>query len=290
MNWNHYTWIIFLTRLYDMQNKIPNHFSQIVIVSKYELIKYVRGKKIHAMLGIAIIIPILLILIPEFLDSPDPEKVGSYLTTLLGVIFFIQVILVAFFGSGTLVSEFHDKTGYALFPNPILRTSIWIGKFIASTLISFFVIGCYYLVISIAAFYKYQSLPNEVFLSLSFSLVVITSLMGFAFLTSSIFRSSVGAVVTMIFLFIIILPMIDQLLMTLAETKPWYSPTFSSGIIKNILTVPYPIDLALGELPRGPFDFERFVPYVEQSLPVLALYSFVCGLCSLLLFRNKEMK
>lgn len=273
-----------------MERKIPSPFLQITIVAKYELLKYIRGKKIHTVLGIAIVIPLLLILIPEFLNLDDPENESLYIAGMLGVIFFLVVIIASFFGSGTLVSEFHDKTAYSLFPNPINRTSIWTGKFIAAEIVSFASIGIFYLVISVATFYKYGNLPSEIFISLLFSFVVATCIMSIAFFASSVFRSSMSAVVVVILLLIIMLPLIDQMQMNLAETKPWYSPSFSSGIIRHVLTVPYPIDLNPDELPKGPFDTERFVPYVNDSLIVFGAYIFVCSLSSLLIFKSKEMK
>lgn len=267
----------------------PSNFVQIKIVAKYEFLKYVKGKKIHAMLAMAVAIPLLLILLPEFFDSPDPEYGELYLFALLGPIFFIQVITVAFFGSGMIVSEFHDKTGFALFPNPINKTSIWFGKFIAAEIASFIIIAVYYLLISTATLYKYDELPNEVVGSLLFSFLVTTTLMCITFLASSTFHSPTSALVIIILLFIIVFPMIDQLV-PLAEIKPWFTPSFSSEVTQNILKVPYPIDLEEGKLPRGPFDSARFVPYVPESIFVQIMYLLISGICSIAIFNKMEMK
>ena len=84
--------------------------------------------------------------------------------------------------------------------------------------------------------------------------------------------------------------MIDQFLIALAEIKPWFTPSFSSGVITNIFKVPYPIDLEEGRLPLGPFDSARFVPYVAESILVLFLYLVVCATSSIAIFRRMEMK
>ncbi len=273
-----------------MERKIPNNFSQIIAVTKFELIKYLRGKKIHSIFGIVVAIPLLLILVPELLGAEDPETEVAYLTGLVSVIFFLIVIITSFFGSGTLVSEFHDRTAYVLFPNPINRTSIWTGKFIAAELVSFATIGIFYTVISVITFYKYENLPNEIFISLIFSFIVATSIMSIAFFASSIFRSPLSAVVVVILLLIVLLPLVDQLQINLADTKPWYTPSFSSGIIRHVLTVPYPIDVNPDELPRGPFDTERYVPYLDQSILVHGVFIFVCSISSLVIFKAKEVK
>ena len=200
------------------------------------------------------------------------------------------VIAVAFLGSGQIVSEFHEKTGYSLFPNPIKRHSIWFGKFISAEIVSFAVVSVYYAVISFAALYKYETLPVELLYSMLYSFVVVTALMSMAFLASTVFRSTMSAAVLVFLLFMLVFPISDGIVTTLVETKPLYSPSFASGIITNILMNPYPTEVIPGELPRGPFDFEMFVAYVDESLSVLFLYIVGCIGASLILFRIKEMK
>lgn len=269
--------------------EVPNQFKQICTIVKYELIKYIRGKKIHAIFGLSIFVSLLIVLTPVIFEIPLSETVVSYLQSPLNFIFYFIVIAVAFFGSNALVSEFHDKTGYTLFPNPISRTTIWFGKFIGAEIMSFSVIGVYFGVISFSALYNYEKLPFELLLSLLFSFIVTTAIMSIAFLISASFRSPTGAVVTVFLLFILVFPIIDQIVMTFAEIKPWFSPTFSSSIIQNILTVPYPTDVIPGELPRGPFDFEQFVPYVDESLVMFTVYILGCSILSIFIFRMREM-
>ena len=272
-----------------MNLEIPSKLSQITTMTKFEFLKYIRGKKLIAMLALGFLIPVLVVSLQESLDFPEPSDVEIYLFGLFNTLFFVQVIAVAFFGSGTLVSEFHGKTGFTLFPNPIGRTSIWFGKFLAAEMASFLVIGVYYSVISISAFLKYNALPNEILTSLLFSFLVTSALMCIAFLASSVFRSPTSALVIMIILFIVVLPMIDQVLISFGETKPWFTPSFSSGIISNVLKTPYPVDLEEGQLPRGPFDFDVFVPYVTESVAIYLLYIFSCGILSIIFFKKREM-
>ncbi len=78
--------------------------------------------------------------------------------------------------------------------------------------------------------------------------------------------------------------------MTLAEIKPWFSPTFMKGIIENVMRDPYPLDLIPGEFPRGPFDFQRFVPYIEESLAVMSAYIVTFSFASIYIFKQREMK
>jgi hypothetical protein len=53
---------------------------------------------------------------------------------------------------------------------------------------------------------------------------------------------------------------------------------------------PYPLDLIPGEMHRGPFDFQRFVPYIEESLLVMFGYIIAFSAASIYIFKQREMK
>ncbi len=272
-----------------MQKRLPNHGSQILTISRYEILKYLRGKKIFGILGIAVAVSILVIAIPDLLGVEHADTARGFLSMPINFVFFLLVISAALFGSNSLSSEFHEKTGYLLFPNPVTRTSIWLGKFLAAELISFLVIGVFYGMITGAAFFKYESVPQEIFFSFLFSCVIVTMIMSLSFLVSSALRGPTGSAVLIFFVFILILPMMDSFLITMGEIKPWFSPSFAGEIVQNILTVPYPLDIEPGELPRGPFDHERFVPYVTDSLAITSVYILSASIISILIFRKTEM-
>ena len=272
-----------------MKLENPSDFELITIVAKFEFLRLVKGKKLYAMIVLGILIPILGVSLQNFFDFPEPENVEIYLFGLFNGLFFLQVIVAAFFGSGALVSEFQGKTGYTLFPNPIGRKSIWLGKFLSAEISSFLVISIFYIVISTDALSKYNSLPIEIFVSLILSFLVTTALMCIAFMISSVFRSTSSSLLLMIVLFIIIFPMIDQTLVSFGDTKPWFTPSFSSGIVSNVLKNPYPSDLKEGFLPRGPFDFEVYVPYVPESVAIFLGYIALFGVTSIIFFQKREM-
>jgi len=271
------------------QMQLPSQSSQIITVCRFELLKFLRGKKILANIGIALAVSLVLVVTPQLIQIDSQLSVYDYLTFPLGFLPYLLVISAAFFGSNSLLSEFHERTGYALFPNPVSKSSIWLGKFFAAELVSFLIIGVYFGVIITATELKYQTIPEEIFYSLGFAFVSVTSMMSIAFLVSSIFRGPTGAAVLVFFLFIMILPIIDQVLIGFVDTKPWFTPTFSSKIIGTILVIPYPSDLAPGDLPRGPFDVHRFVPYVSESLLVLLGYILVSSILSIYAFKKREM-
>ena len=269
---------------------VPNNFSQILTICRYELLMGIKGKKIPGILAISIGIPVVLLVVPEILGVEEAESVSHFLIVPIGFGFFLLIITAALFGSSSLVTEFHERTGYSLFPNPVSKTTIWFGKFLAAEVLGLGVISIFYGIISIGAYTKFNKIPVETIESFLFSFIVLTMLMSLSFLISSFSRGPTGAVVTMFLLFILVLPIVDQFLINLAEIKPWFSPTFMKGITENVMHDPYPLDLIPGEAPRGPFDFQRFVPYIEESLAVMFAYIVAFSFASIYVFKQREMK
>ena len=267
---------------------LPNPFVQSLVVFRFEFLKHAKSRKIIGSISISVAVSVLGFLSPELLGFENISS-RTFLSFPLGVIHVFLVLIVTLSGSNSLNSEFTEKTGYSLFTNPVGKNSIWLGKFIASEIICFLMIALYFVILTIGTAIFYDQVPLEIFYSLIFSLVAITAYMGITFFISSVFKGATASAVFVFFLLLMIIPLIDQMLIGVQEIKPWFSPTFSEQIIENILIKPYPSDLDPGQIPRGPFDVHRFVPYVAESLLVLLCYAAVFGSLSLLFFQKREL-
>lgn len=279
-----------------MNLELPGHASQIVTVGRYELLKFLRGRKIIGIIGVTVAITSLFIFVPPLAGSNYPATPTSFLTLPLNFVTFLAVIAATFFGSDAIVAEFQQRTGYALFPNPVSRVSVWLGKFLAAVATSLSVVAIYYGIIAGAAFIIYGNVPLEFALSLLFAFIYTTMAISVAFLVSSLFKGVTGSTILIFFLFIMILPISDTMLTNIAEIKPWFSPTFSSGIVTNILTVPYPTDAPSapppgggGGMGGGPFAFQRYIPQVAESLGVMLTYILAASILSILILKRREM-
>ena len=272
--------------LSDIQ--LPSKTLQLFIVFRYEILRNLRGKKIFGILAITVAVALFFIGIFEFVESQEMVIDSIILSIPITFVFFLTVLMGAFFGSSAIVSEFHDKTGSLLFTNPISKSSIWLGKFISSEIISIGVLLVYYLIIIGYAVSKGQIVPTEILSSISFSIVALTMVMSIAFLISSILRGPTGAAVLVFALFIIILPMVDQLLINVVDTEPWYTPTFSSGIIQNSINDPNLDSSFMAQ--ANLLGLHVYHPDVTTSLGIMTLYIFSSGAVSLYLLRYRELK
>ncbi len=272
-----------------IQNNLPSQLHQSLTICKYELLIHLRKKKIFAILGIVVGVSILFMTM-LYVMEPSPFLTDDFFVSIpLSFAPFLIILLASMFGSDTIVTEFKNKTGNTLFPNPVSRSSIWFGKFLSTELISAGVIILFYTIIIVHAAVHSYEIGSEVFLSLSFSLVTLTMIVSFAFLISSAFRGATGATILVFFLFIIILPIIDQVLGNVGEIKPWFSPTFAYGIIQHSLTVPYPTQGA-STMMLEQFGAVLFIPEILTSLGVMAAYTVAACTSSILIFRRREMK
>ena len=110
-------------------------------------------------------------------------------------------------------------------------------------------------------------------------------IMSITFLISSLLKGSTGIVMLVFALFIIVFPTVDGSLVLFSDFKPWFTPSFSSGIIQQSLIVPYPIE---DHTMNNPFFGKMYIPLIDQSLLVMISYSLVCGILSVFILRRRE--
>lgn len=256
---------------------------------RYEFLKSFKVRKLYGMLAFAYVVPILLISLPELLGGEYLDSPNDFISSQMNFLTIVIVISVSFFGSSALVSEFHNRTGYSLFPNPISRSSIWFGKFFTAIIISFVLSSIFYKVVAIGAWSIYGTVPEEIISSWALSFPIIVMITSISFLFSAVLKSQTAAIVSVFILFVLIFPMFEGILVGFADDKPWWLPSFISKVTEFSMYTPYPSDVNPGELPRGPFDQQRYVAYVDESLSLMFAYSILTGIASIIIFKNKEM-
>lgn len=266
---------------------------QLLTVTRYELLKYLRGRRLLAAIILAIVVSLLILLIPLIVGLENPARISDFLVQFVSFIDILIVIGATLFGADALVSEFQHKTAYLLFPNPVSRAGIFFGKYLASAIATFIMILVFYGITGIASFGFYSELPIQFFYSLAVAGLYALSILALAFLISSLMRGSTGASVLTFLLFFLILPIFDFGL-TFAQVKPWFSATFASGIMWNIVITPYPSDFVfnipvfLAPGSEG-LTITNYVPELNLSIGLLLLYMLFGLAVSLRLFSRKEM-
>jgi ABC-2 type transport system permease protein len=272
------------------QSSIPSDFQQFLFVTRYEALKYLRSKRLIAMLIIIALILGLILVIPPALGDDYPSDPLDFAGRFVGFVSIIVILCITFFGADAIVSEFQHKTGYILFPNPLKKSVILFGKFFASFLSSMLMLLIFYGIVMVSTAAVTGSLPGEIGLSFLFCVMFLGSALSVTYLLSSIMKGTTGATVLTFFLFFLILPIIESVF-TFAAVKPWASITFTSGIILYILQVPYPTDI-VEEMTFGgeTIEIHQFYPEVVLSLFVMLIYMLIAFIFTYFIFLRKEMK
>src|SRR5262249_52458930 len=104
---------------------------------------------------------------------------------------FIIAINGIFFGGDAISGEFQNKTGYFLVPNPLRRSSMYIGKLLGAMIASLLIFGAYLAVTVGNGFYYFgATIPFQFGEAILFSILYLASVLGFTFFFSSLFKSS----------------------------------------------------------------------------------------------------
>ena len=273
----------------------PNSVRQIATVIKYELLKYLRGRRLLAIVLLTIIISAIFLVVPPAIGTAYPKDPTDFITRVLSFLGVLSILSATFFGADAIVSEYESKTGYFLFPNPIRKTAIFVGKFIASALVSVGAIGLYYVIAVVSVRVIDGSIPANTGLSFAYSLIYLFAILAIAYLFSAIMRSSVYSLVLTFFTFFLILPIIDAV-GSVAKFKPWFSVTFANGISQYIFQNPYPADKVFTTTAAGgpsagvqTYSLVQYYPEIRLSLIVMTAYFIVAFALSIIIARRREM-
>jgi ABC-2 type transport system permease protein len=276
----------------------PGDVTQMGTVVKYEFLKYLRSRRLFILLILIVVIDSLFLVIPPATGSQYPKEPKAFTENMLGFVNLLIIISATFFGADAIVSEFEQKTGFFLFPNPIKRHIIITGKFLASALVSFGGLVVYYAIIVLSVRIIDGGVAANVGLSFLYACLYLFAVVALAYFFSAIMKSTVTSLVLTFFMLFMILPIVDAV-GAIAKFKPWFSVTFAAGIITNILKQPYPTDVvqtiptfagnASQATAATSLTIAQYFPEVNTSIAVMVAYLVGAFILSLIIARMRQM-
>jgi ABC-2 type transport system permease protein len=282
--------------------------AQVGTVVKYNFLNYFRARRFYVMLAIILLITLLITALVayyrpiSFLGIPgEPSSTAALGFYGAGWGSFVSIVIIlsaAFFGGDAISGEFQNRTGYFLVPNPIRRSAIYVGKWIAALVASTIILGIFAVIILANGLYYFPGiLPWEFEQSLLFAWVYLVAALSLTFAFSSLFKSSSISILMSVILLLFVFSVIDTVSASIVGIEPWYTITYGAGIITSILTIPYPqhmvtqsLGSALGGANRtnARFVLTAYNATVPEGLEILIIYFIVMGLVGLWLFERKE--
>ncbi len=271
--------------------------SHVRIVAKYAFLNYFRARRFYVMLGIVLLISSLLTVASGYYRSPffgfgatgTQNPALAFYSAFWGNFVPLVILLsAAFFGGDAISGEFQNRTGYFLVPNPVRRSAIYIGKWIAALGASTLILGVFaFIALANGTYFFGTVVPYEFGESVLLAWIYLVSALGLTFMFSALFKSSSISILMPVILFLFAFPVIDTIVTLLAGVEPWFSITYAAGIIANVLVVPYPSGRTT--MPAGPnFTIMAFNATIPQGLAIMVAYFILSAALGLLLFEKKE--
>lgn len=268
---------------------LPSSLTQILTVTKYELVNYFRSRRFLVLMIIGLFISgILTTLVAYYkVSSFASDALGFYSFWWGNSIPFVIVLAGIFFGGDSISGEFQNKTGYFLVANPLRRSTIYIGKWLGVLIASLIIFGVYVAIaVGNQIYYFGSTIPYQFGESLLFSLLYLVAVLGFTFFFSSLFKTSAMSILMTAILFLFAFRLIQMIVAGLAQIEPWFIITYGSDIISNVLQNPYPTTTTMiNERGRSITSFQTTVP---EGIAIMLGYFIITSILGLVLFERKE--
>ena len=270
-------------------NSVPSSITQVGIITKYTFLDYFRSRRFLILLIITILISALLTGLVGYYRPVNftTTPLGFYSSWWGNSTTFVVILSAIFFGGDAISSEFQNKTGYFGIPNPIRRSSIYVGKLLAAFVASTIILGIFTAItVGNGIAYFGFNVPFEFAESVLFAWFYLVAVLGFTFFFSSLFKSSAMSILVTAILFLFVFTLIQSLVSALVQIEPWFILTYGAQIIGNILMVPYPAHTST--IGAGRFVLTEYNATVPEGLAIIALYFIITAVLGLLLFERKE--
>ncbi len=277
----------------ETKNEVPSSIAQVGTIMKYALLDYLRGRRFFIMLIITALISVLLTVLVGYY-RPDTFLISnlSFYNSWWGTsVTFVVVLSAIFFGGDAISGEFQNKTGYFGVPNPIRRSSIYVGKWLAAFIASAVMLGIFTVVTVGNGLYYFSSVPYQFGESFLFALFYLVAVLGFTFFFSSLFKSSSMSILVTAILFLFVFTLLNELIVLLVKIEPWFLINYGANIIGSVLMSPYPPHktTTTGVGFRGqPTTTTTFYASIPEGLAIMGIYFVITAIVGLILFERKE--
>lgn len=209
---------------------------------------------------------------------------------------YFKVFLIfvsCFFFADIVCSEFRRKTGYIMFPK-IDKSKLILGKFIANLNLMFWIVVLYYLITNFCTILIYGKIIPESNYSLGIAIIYTITLCTSVIFFSTILPRVSYVIVTVILLYLIGFPALEQILTTINQE---IEPILSLWYIGNLIIHAIPGGLPIGhrwnwvyyageELPPVKV---WLTPTTEVAILVMIIYTSLFFLCTLIILKRKEL-
>lgn len=270
-----------------------------IVFSEY-LRNYYRSRSFYMMLAMSLIISAIMMYFSLKYGGSLQFKFGGISLNSLSVslkeniilylwgfvLSYLPVFSAVFFGSPAISSEIENGTAYHVFPLPIRRSTLLVGKLMAAIAVSSVVVSIYSVFEIISLEIMYGTIPGELFaLSYLLLLLFVVSITSFTFLISSIFNKNLYAYITVFLLYYLIFNAVYIVLAIFYDYSAFFLLSQAASMVERVF-----VDLNNAFVGGGVTLNGAGTGEILTSIIVMLLYTVVSVAGSLVLFDRKEVK
>jgi len=248
---------------------------QVGVVTRYELLKHLRSKRMYIFILLAVLMIALTRLLLHYAGDLGPLGDMPDVAWYISSVDMLVIIGVSLFCAPAIASEFEERTALLMFPRPMRKTSFFMGKAAACYLVCGGIIILYYMMAVVMSLINGDSVVfSNLFTSMGLALLFMLGTGGFALLMSSILKKGSTAVIVTIAVLFMVFNMVDMMYDAFIG-EPLFSITYAAG---NILATIY------GSLSI----FGAIHPTVFVSVCIMTAWAVVTTTISAILFGRRE--
>ena len=293
------------------RNSVPNSMAQVGITMRYTFRDYLRSRRFAILLVIMLLVSaILTVVVAHYRPAGPLASVLSFYSTWWGSFAtFLVALSGVFFGGDAISGEFQNKTGYFTIPNPVRRSSVYVGKWISAFIASSIILFAFaaITIANVAYYFPGQNLiPWQFAESFLFAWFYLVAVLGFTFFFSSLFKTTSYSILVSALLLLVAFAIIEGLVSDLAQIEPWFILSYGSQIVGNVLAVTphllpsgqisyvptYPAHIVTTTSTFGPravkVTITTFNVTIPEGLAIITAYFVVTAILGLALFERKE--
>ncbi len=212
------------------------------------------------------------------------QQILGFIWTYVGS--YVPVFAAVFFGSSAISGEIESRSAYSVFPLPVSRTSLMIGKYFASLLAGFLIVVYYYAFFAVNTIIVLGTLDTGTFtLSLALSLAFLSSLLSMTYLVSTLFNRATYSYITVFIIYFLIFTALNYVIQLLYNYFPFYLLNNTSSVISRVY---------LNFNPNNLFLTQNILPLsMDEALlytGVFFAYTLICFIAAVFIFQEKEVK
>ncbi|MCI4331535.1 MAG: ABC transporter permease [Thermoplasmata archaeon] len=272
--------------------RAPEDLDQFLVAARFEVRSYVRTYRFYGIVGLCALAS--LIASAYLLDvgsagvRAEWGTLPEFLAAWTGYSGTLAVLSAALLGGDAISAEFGTPAGYFSLVQPVRRSTLLLGRFLAAFLVSAGAVSIFFFTIVALGALLFGGVVGATAVAYGLVLLLQLAFLGLVFLLSAAFRRPTIGIIVIVLLLYLVFP-IANLALESAHIESWFLLSYAEGAISQaFVTSPHITEVGAGR-GNATLTLTIYTPSLAQGAGIMVGY-FVAGVGgALALFSHKEV-